>query len=123
MRVKYGIPENEFLTFDAMRQAAQCVGRVIRSKSDYALMVFADGRYSKLDKRQKLPEWILSQIDAAHLSLSVDSAVAVAKSFLMDMTKPVKYSKKTRIEESSLPQAPQTGRLIIVPHTASSMAS
>lgn len=29
------IHENDFLTFDAMRQAAQCVGRVIRSKTDY----------------------------------------------------------------------------------------
>jgi hypothetical protein len=40
-------------------QAAQCVGRVIRSKSDYGLMVFADSRYARLDKRDKLPEWIL----------------------------------------------------------------
>jgi DNA excision repair protein ERCC-2 len=30
-----------------MRQAAQCVGRVIRSKVDYGIMVFADRRYNK----------------------------------------------------------------------------
>ena len=29
------IRDNDFLTFDALRQAAQCVGRVIRSKRDY----------------------------------------------------------------------------------------
>ena len=38
----FGITDNEFLTFDALRQASQCVGRVIRSKMDYGLMIFAD---------------------------------------------------------------------------------
>ena len=42
MRDKYQIRENDFLTFDAMRQAAQCVGRVIRGKTDYGMMIFAD---------------------------------------------------------------------------------
>jgi DNA excision repair protein ERCC-2 len=32
MRETFQIPENDFLAFDAVRQAAQCVGRVIRSK-------------------------------------------------------------------------------------------
>lgn len=36
------IRENEFLSFDAIRHGAQCVGRVIRGKQDYGLMVFAD---------------------------------------------------------------------------------
>lgn len=38
----FQIRENDFLTFDAMRHAAQCVGRVIRGKTDYGIMVFAD---------------------------------------------------------------------------------
>lgn len=42
MRDTYKIRENDYLTFDAMRHAAQCVGRVLRGKSDYGLMVFAD---------------------------------------------------------------------------------
>ncbi len=42
LRDQFEIRENDFLTFDAMRQAAQCVGRVIRGKTDYGLMVFAD---------------------------------------------------------------------------------
>lgn len=29
---------------DVQRQAAQCVGRVIRSKADYGMMIFADKR-------------------------------------------------------------------------------
>ena len=39
------VRESDYLSFDAVRQAAQCAGRVIRSKADYGLMVFADARY------------------------------------------------------------------------------
>ena len=35
----FQIKESDFLAFDAVRQAAQCVGRVIRSKADYGMMV------------------------------------------------------------------------------------
>lgn len=42
LREKHKIRESDFLTFDAMRHAAQCVGRVIRGKTDYGLMIFAD---------------------------------------------------------------------------------
>lgn len=42
LRDQFQIREKDFLTFDAMRHAAQCVGRAIRGKTDYGLMVFAD---------------------------------------------------------------------------------
>lgn len=45
------IREGDFLTFDAIRQCAQCIGRVIRSKTDYGLVVLADSRYNRHDKR------------------------------------------------------------------------
>lgn len=32
---------------------------VFRSKIDYGLMILADSRYSRYDKRSKLPKWIL----------------------------------------------------------------
>ena len=48
MREKYTIREDDFLTFDALRQSAQCVGRVIRSKTDYGLVILADSRYLPL---------------------------------------------------------------------------
>ena len=41
LRETFQIKESDFLAFDAVRQAAQCVGRVIRSKADYGLMIFA----------------------------------------------------------------------------------
>jgi len=52
---EYGIPAKDFLVFDAMRQTSQCVGRVLRSKYDYGLMVFADKRYRRAEYRSKLP--------------------------------------------------------------------
>ena len=58
LRAKYHIEDSDFLNFDALRQASQCVGRIVRSKSDYGLMVFADQRYGRSDKRTKLPRWI-----------------------------------------------------------------
>lgn len=42
LRENFQIRESDFLTFDALRHAAQCVGRVIRGKTDYGIMVFAD---------------------------------------------------------------------------------
>lgn len=61
------------------RQAAQCVGRVIRSKSDYGMMIFADKRYNRYDKRSKLPSWILGFLKDAHLNMSTDMALHVAR--------------------------------------------
>jgi hypothetical protein len=42
LRDNHRIRENDYLTFDAMRHAAQCVGRVLRGKTDWGLMIFAD---------------------------------------------------------------------------------
>lgn len=42
LRDQYNIKEQDFLTFDAMRHTAQCMGRVLRGKTDYGLMIFAD---------------------------------------------------------------------------------
>lgn len=88
LRETFQIQENDFLTFDAIRQAAQCAGRVIRSKSDYGMMIFADKRYNRFDKRSKLPQWIQSFLKDAHLSLSTDMALHVAREFLRKMAQP-----------------------------------
>lgn len=88
LREKFQIKENDFLSFDALRQAAQCVGRVIRSKADYGLMVFADKRYNSSDKRGKLPGWITAQLRDAHLNLSTDMALHAAREFCRAMAQP-----------------------------------
>jgi hypothetical protein len=89
MRERYGIRDNDFLTFDALRQAAQCVGRVIRSKTDYGVVVLADSRYNRTDKRSKFPPWILQFVKESCLNLPTDSAVDQIKSFLRYMGQPI----------------------------------
>lgn len=42
LRDNHRVRESDYLTFDALRHAAQCIGRVLRSKSDYGLMVLCD---------------------------------------------------------------------------------
>lgn len=114
LRDQFQIRENDFLTFDAMRHAAQCVGRAIRGKTDYGLMVFADKvrsrarlgvpgppshgpdtwpfsrskRFARADKRGKLPRWIQEHLTDANLNLTVDEGVQVAKYFLRQMAQP-----------------------------------
>jgi DNA excision repair protein ERCC-2 len=85
----FHIREQDFLTFDAMRQAAQCIGRIIRSKRDYGVIVFADKRYGSSDKRSKLPSWVLQFLPDAHSALSSDVAVELARKFLREMAQPL----------------------------------
>lgn len=86
LRETYRIRENDFLSFDAMRHAAQCLGRVLRGKDDYGIMVLADRRFQK--KRNQLPKWINQSLLEADTSLSTDMAVATAKKFLRTMSQP-----------------------------------
>nr|CAD1829661.1 unnamed protein product [Ananas comosus var. bracteatus] len=106
LRETFQIKEGDFLTFDALRQAAQCVGRVIRSKADYGMMIFADKRYSRHDKRSKLPGWILSHLRDAHLNLSTDMALHIAREFLRRMAQPYDKTgggvKKTLLSQEDL---------------------
>jgi DNA excision repair protein ERCC-2 len=107
MRMHHQIKDNDYLTFDALRQAAQCVGRVIRSKTDYGLVVLADSRsvsplllppsltvspvvavfrYNRYDKRSKFPPWINQFLKEDHcLNLSTDIAIEKMKVFLKQM--------------------------------------
>ena len=85
---KFKINRNEFLTFDAIRQVAQCAGRVIRSKTDYGLIIFADIRYNRADKWKKLPQWIQSCLHPEHMDLSIERCIFATKSFFKTITQP-----------------------------------
>lgn len=93
LRDNFRIRENDFLTFDAMRHAAQCVGRVLRGKTDYGLMVFADKRFARADKRNKLPKWIAQYIKETHSNLSTDMAIVESKLFIRSMAQPYPEGK------------------------------
>ncbi|KAG8969485.1 DNA-dependent ATPase of the nucleotide excision repair factor 4 complex [Tulasnella sp. 419] len=89
LRDAYRIRESEFLGFDAMRTAAQCVGRVLRGKTDWGLMVFADKRFARADKRSKLPRWINQYITDAASNLSTDMALVMSKLFMRTISQNV----------------------------------
>jgi DNA excision repair protein ERCC-2 len=82
------IKEDDFLIFDAMRQAAQCAGRVIRNMDDYGIVVFADRRYRKVQLRSKLPKWISQFLSETAMDLDVGGSSALAKRFLLTMAQP-----------------------------------
>lgn len=86
LRDHYQIRENDFLSFDAMRHAAQCLGRVLRGKDDYGIMVLADRRFAR--KKSQLPKWIAQALSDADTNLSTDMAIASAKRFLRTMAQP-----------------------------------
>ncbi|KAH6925385.1 hypothetical protein HPB50_004512 [Hyalomma asiaticum] len=88
LRDQFQIRENDFLTFDAMRHAAQCVGRALRGKTDYGIMIFADKRFSRWDKRSKLPRWIQEHLQDSLCNLSTEEALQVVKRFLRQMAQP-----------------------------------
>lgn len=91
LREMYNINENDFLTFDAMRHAAQCVGRALRGKNDYGIMCFADKRFAKADKRTKLPKWIREYLFDADCNLSIEEAVSKARRWLKQMAQPLTH--------------------------------
>ena len=100
LRETYRIRENDFLSFDAMRHAAQCLGRVLRGKDDYGIMVLADRRFQK--KRTQLPKWISQAMLDSETSLSTDMAVAVAKRFLKTLAQPFSSKDQEGISTWSL---------------------
>jgi DNA excision repair protein ERCC-2 len=114
LRETFQIREGDFLSFDAIRQAAQCMGRVIRSKNDYGLMVLADKRYNSTDKRGKLPGWITGHLRDEHLNLNTDMALMAARRYMREMAQPAPLSRAL-LDKDQLDAlaraANQTGRL------------
>lgn len=50
--------------------------------------VFADKRYQRADKRDKLPGWITTHLKDAHLNLSTDMLMHIAREFMRAMAQP-----------------------------------
>lgn len=99
LRENYRIRENDFLSFDAMRHAAQCLGRVLRGKDDYGIMVLADKRFMR--KRSQLPQWIREAVLESETNMSTDMAVAAAKKFLRTMAQPLESEGQDAISSWS----------------------
>ena len=78
------------------------MGRVLRSKYDYGLMIFADQRYERQDKKGKLPSWIQNQTQAGNISLSVDMAIRMASEFFKSMGQPFEIPQKDLYDSQRL---------------------
>ncbi|CDO93345.1 unnamed protein product [Kluyveromyces dobzhanskii CBS 2104] len=102
LRENYQIRENDFLSFDAMRHAAQCLGRVLRGKDDYGVMVLADRRFAR--KKNQLPKWIAQGLSDADMNLSTDMAIANTKQFLRTMAQPTDPKDQEGVSVWSLAQ-------------------
>eukprot|EP01028_Stygiella_incarcerata_P011851 TRINITY_DN694_c0_g1_i1.p1 TRINITY_DN694_c0_g1~~TRINITY_DN694_c0_g1_i1.p1 ORF type:complete len:827 (-),score=217.16 TRINITY_DN694_c0_g1_i1:74-2554(-) len=85
------IKPNEFWVFDALRQASQCIGRVLRNKLDYGIMILADHRYNRRAARSKIPKWIRGKMREEHLKMSTNSAIFECKRFLSKMATPASH--------------------------------
>ena len=99
LRETYRIKETDFLSFDAMRHAAQCLGRVLRGKDDYGIMVLADRRFQR--KRNQLPRWIADEILDGQTGLSTDAAVGMAKKFLRSIAQPLTEAQRMGVMEKA----------------------
>ncbi|QQP36691.1 TFIIH basal transcription factor complex helicase XPD subunitlike [Caligus rogercresseyi] len=100
LRDEFQIRESDFLTFDAMRHAAQCVGRVLRGKTDYGIMIFADKRFGRNDKKSKLPKWIQEHLSDNLCNLSTEEAMMISKKWLRQMAQP--FSREDQLGISLL---------------------
>jgi len=100
LREANSIHESEFLSFDAMRHTAQCLGRVIRGKDDYGIMVLADRRFQK--RKEQLPEWISHSLIDANTNLSSDMAISRAQRFLQEVAQPLSTKNQEGVSTWSL---------------------
>ncbi|KNA00274.1 TFIIH basal transcription factor complex helicase XPD subunit, putative [Plasmodium vivax] len=112
LKETYNIQENEFLTFDAMRQASQCVGRIIRNKKDYGIMIFADIRYARNDKKSKLPPWIIKCMELSNVNLTVSTAVNISRKFLLNMSQEYKETGQTKLSQELTSDQPRCWALV-----------
>lgn len=87
-----------------MRHAAQCVGRAIRGKTDYGIMIFADKRFSRADKRSKLPKWIQEHLKDNLCNLSTEEAVQISKRWLRQMAQPFNHEDQLGLSLLTLEQ-------------------
>ena len=81
----HGVSEKDYIIFDAIRQVSQCIGRVIRGKSDYGAMILADRRFTS-EKREAFPKWIRSEIQTQNSDLQINLVTPILRSFVINMS-------------------------------------
>ena len=79
--------KNEFFEFDTMRQCSQCLGRVMRRKTDYGMMILADQRFNKFSRYEKLPKWIKKCLKEENIDITFERALNECNNFYKEMGK------------------------------------
>lgn len=62
--------------------------RVHSGKTDYGIMIFADKRFSRQDKRTRLPKWIQEHLTDNYCNLSTEESMQIARRWLRQMAQP-----------------------------------
>jgi len=65
-------------------------------------MIFADKRYARRDKQDKLPLWITEQLKGKNFSLSIDMAVQLANAFFKEMGQPFKMPQNLLLSSEAI---------------------
>ncbi|EAS01088.2 DNA repair helicase (macronuclear) [Tetrahymena thermophila SB210] len=91
----FKITKNEYIEFDAMRQTAQCLGRVMRGKTDYGIMIMAEKRFARSLVKSKLPNWIKKQMPDCNVDISVDITSILTEQFFKKMGKAFELDRKS----------------------------
>lgn len=63
-------------------------------------MIFADKRFSRQDKRSRLPKWIQEHLTDNHCNLSTEEAMQIARRWLRQMAQP--FSREDQLGVSLL---------------------
>lgn len=76
------------------------LGPVSSGKTDYGIMIFADKRFSRQDKRTRLPKWIQEHLTNDNVNLSTEEAMQIARRWLRQMAQP--FSREDQLGISLL---------------------
>ena len=59
------LPSNLYYNSLCWKSINQSIGRAIRHRNDYAIMILADGRYAQPASNKNLPGWIAKRLVVA----------------------------------------------------------
>lgn len=83
-----GINTSQFFIFDAMRAASQCVGRLLRSKKDYGLVIYCDNRFGNERALSLFPKWVRAFLEKETTNISYDYIADISTEFFTRMGQP-----------------------------------
>jgi DNA excision repair protein ERCC-2 len=84
----FQVTKEDFLLFNALRIVTQCFAKVLSSKQDYGIVLFADARFDRPNAKLKLPQWIRDLVMKDQVNQTVDDAVEHARAFCLKMSQP-----------------------------------